>query len=240
MNTRTLTATAMLVSGIVGAPSWLAIALGPQTAHAHPHTEGDADDEDVPAAIPEPDGEAQLREPQVEAPRWLEGPAPGPSGAFPPAPPRGLPRQMNFALSMGPGFLMLSDAIGRDGQRALGLSARVGAVVAPHWNLHIGVDHTSTDRKGATFSQTALLVGAQRFVLGRVYLGGAVGLARVAQSGVPDGIADGPGLTLSAHVGVEALRWSHVALTAEIGFTRASYEREAWEMGGLRIGAIAF
>ena len=49
-----------------------------------------------------------------------------------------------------------------------------------------------------------------------------------------------PAEGLSAHLGIEAMRLRHAALTLEAGFTIASYAEEAWEMGGLRLGVIVF
>jgi hypothetical protein len=166
--------------------------------------------------------------------------AAGPQGDFPPPPPRGKPREGSIAVSIGPGWLALRDDIGRDGQAALGFAGRLGMVVFPEWNVTLGLERTRTSRGEATFSQTAGLVGVQRFFYGRVYLGAAAGLAWVQESGVPDPLTDGPGLAASAAVGVEAWRGSRFALTAELSITGAQYEKEAWEMGGFRLGLILF
>ncbi len=233
----------------------MVVSLTALPAVAQPAREDEAEDEPAapePAQAPSPaaadevgaDVNAQAAagpsEPNALLPRLIEDGDGGPQGAFPSRPPSGRPRGTNVTASVGPGFLALDDAIGRDGQGATGLMARIGMVPVPEWNLFVAVEHTTTDRDGATFAQTAGLLGAQRFFMHRLYLGAGVGLAGVAQTGVEDGISNGPGLTLSAHLGVEAIRWSHVALTAELSFTRASYEREAWEMGGLRIGLVVF
>jgi hypothetical protein len=166
--------------------------------------------------------------------------AEGPQGAFPPPPPRGEGRTLNAAVSAGPGWLALRDDLGRDGQQATSLAARVGVVMAPEWNLVMGLDHARTRRGGATFSQTAGLFGVQRFFFKRVYLGAALGMAFVKESDVPNGITDGPGGTLSAHLGVEALRLRHAALTVEASFTIAEYNEEKWEMAGARLGVVLF
>jgi hypothetical protein len=166
--------------------------------------------------------------------------ADGPQGDFPAPPPRGKPRAGSLAVSIGPGWLALRDDIGRDGQAALAFGGRLGMVIFPEWNVTMGLERTRTSRGEATFSQTAALIGAQRFFFGRVYLGAAAGLAWVQESGVPDPLTDGPGLAASAAVGVEALRGSHFALTAELSITGAQYKKEAWEMGGLRLGLIVF
>ena len=163
-----------------------------------------------------------------------------PQGALPPPPPRGDPRRANAAISAGPGRLTLWDDLGRDGQGAASLAARVGVVMAPEWNLVLGVDHARTDRGGATFSQSALLFGVQRFFFGRLYLGAALGMGFVEESGVPGALADGPGATFSAHLGVETFRLRHAALTVEIAYTIAEYKDEMWEMAGLRLGAVVF
>jgi hypothetical protein len=175
-----------------------------------------------------------------QMPRTIEEADDGPQGPFPPPPPRGTSRTISAALSLGPGWLSLHDALGTDGQAATGFAARVGMVVAPEWNLVLGIDRTSTDRDGATFSQTAGLLGVQLFLVPRLYLGAAAGLAWVAQSGVPDGLTDGPGLALSGTIGVEAFRRPHWAFTVELTLTHAQYEQEAWQMGGLRLGLTVF
>jgi hypothetical protein len=65
-------------------------------------------------------------------------------------------------------------------------------------------------------------------------------MAFVRESDVPAGFTDDPGGTLSGHLGVEAVRLRHAALTAEASFTIAAYEKEKWEMGGLRLGVTVF
>jgi hypothetical protein len=174
-----------------------------------------------------------------QAPRTVPA-SEGPQGELPPPPPRGRARSASAAISAGPGWLALRDELGRDGQMATSVAGRVGVVIGPEWNLMLGFDHARTDRGGATFSQTAGLFGVQRFFFKRVYLGGALGMGFVKESGVPNGISDGPGATLHVHLGVEALRLRHIALTVEASFSVASYQREGWEMGGLRLGAVVF
>ena len=147
---------------------------------------------------------------------------------------------LSGSVSIGPGWLALRDKQGRDGQGATSLSARLGAVVAPEWCVFLGVDRSSTERGAATFAQTAGLFGAQRYLFGRLYLGGALAVAMVRESGVPDGLTDGPGWGFSALAGVEAVRTRHLALTAELSTTMAFYGEEAWEMGGLRVGLTLF
>ena len=113
-------------------------------------------------------------------------------------------------------------------------------MLAPEWNLFLGADRTRTRRGGATFSQTAGLLGLQRFFFGHVYLGGALGLAYVQESGVANGLTDGPGYGFSTMLGIELLRTRHAALTAEVSLTMAKYRLESWEMGGVRLGVIVF
>ena len=45
---------------------------------------------------------------------------------------------------------------------------------------------------------------------------------------------------MSGHLGVELLRSQHVALAAEVSFTLAQYQKEKWEMGGVRLGLLLF
>jgi hypothetical protein len=194
-------------------------------------------------AVAQPQAAAPPAAPETELshlPRTVVVPNDEPRGPFPPRPPEGSARTVSASLSLGPGWLALRDKLGRDGQGAMAVAARVGVVVAPEWNLILGVDHSSTDRGEATFSQTAGIGGVQRFFFGRLYLGGALALAMVKESGVPDGLTDGPGYGLSAHVGVEALRSPHLAVIVELSVTMAQYAREVWEMGGLRAGVLVF
>jgi hypothetical protein len=164
-----------------------------------------------------------------------------PGGPFPSPPPVGSPRTVSLGLSLGPGWLALRDREGRDGQRAIGFGARLGGVVAPQWNMFLGVDRTSTRRGEARFAQTAALLGAQRFLFGWMYLGGAVSVAMVQESGVPNGLTDGPGFGFSGHVGVELFRVEDAALTGELTLTMVRYpQEETWEMGGLRLGLVLF
>jgi hypothetical protein len=163
-----------------------------------------------------------------------------PQGAFPSRPPVGEPRTLSASVSLGPGWLALRDSEGRDGQRALGFAVRLGAVFAPQWNLFFAVDRNSTERGGAIFAQTAAMGGVQRFFFGRLYLGGALAVAMVQESGVPGGLTDGPGYGFSTHVGVELLRAQDVAITGEVTLTMARYPDETWEMGGVRLGMVLF
>jgi hypothetical protein len=83
--------------------------------------------------------------------------------------------------------------------------------------------------------------GVQRFLFGRLYLGGALAVAMVQESGVPDGLTDGPGYGFSTHVGVEIFKGQDVALTGELTLTMARYpDDETWEMGGVRLGMVLF
>jgi hypothetical protein len=173
-------------------------------------------------------------------PRVVETASREPPGPFPPPPPEGTPRTFSAALSIGPGWLALHDGQGRDGQGATSLVGRLAKVFAPEWCAFLGVDRSSTERGGARFAQTAALLGVQRFLFGRLYLGGALAMAMVKESGVPDGLTDGPGYGFSAAVGVEALRGRHAALTAELSLTVAEYPKETWEMGGVRLGMVVF
>jgi hypothetical protein len=163
-----------------------------------------------------------------------------PQGPFPPPPPRGEPRTISATVLAGPGWLALRDDLGRDGQQATGLAARLGVVVGPEWNLFVAVDHTRAERGHVTFSQTAATLGLQRFLFERLYLGGALGLAWVREHVQPDGLADGPGGTVSGHLGIEVFRSEHTALAAEVSFTLAQYQKEQWEMGGVRLGLLLF
>jgi hypothetical protein len=192
----------------------------------------------APAAADEPQP-AFVAAPSFQ-PRTVVIPGDEPRGAFPGRPPEGAPRTFSGALSLGPGWLALRDKLGRDGQGAMALGGRIGVVLAPDWNMFLGFERNSTKRGDATFAQTAALWGVQRFLFGRLYVGGALGVAMIEESGVPDGLTDGPGYGFSAHVGVEALRTTHLALTAELGLTMVQYAREVWEMGGLRLGVVAF
>jgi hypothetical protein len=190
-----------------------------------------------PAAAPGRDAPDFARVPRTVA--ITAGQSPPPI-ALPPPPPQGQPRTFSVALSIGPGWLALRDQIGRDSQQATSGTGRLGVVIGPEWNMTLGLDRASTRRGAATFDQTAVCLGLQRFLFDRLYLGGALGLARVAESGVPDGLSDGPAGAVSAHLGIEAVRLRHAALTFEASFTIASYSKEAWEMGGLRVGVIVF
>jgi hypothetical protein len=198
--------------------------------------------EDPPTApeAPAPAPPSPEEDQQSLVPRTIETAEVAPAGAFPLAPPEGPARLLSATLSIGPGWLALRDKQGRDGQGATSLNARLGAVVAPEWCLFLGVDRSSTQRGAATFAQTAGLFGAERYLFGRLYLGGALAVATVRESGVPDGLSQGPGYGFSALAGIEALRSRHVALTAELSLTMAFYAEEAWEMGGLRVGVALF
>jgi len=175
-----------------------------------------------------------------QAPRSVSETTEARHGSFPPPPPRGRARTGSLAVGVGPGWLALRDAIGRDGQAATNVATRAAAVMTADWMVFLGLDHTSTERGEATFSQTAGLLGVQSFLFQRFYVIGALGLAWVRESGVPNGLTDGPGYTLSAAVGVEAWRFDHLALTLEVGLSGAQYTHEAWEMGGVRLGCVVF
>jgi hypothetical protein len=193
----------------------------------------------APAAAHPPEGPpapAELSQLPRTQPAWNDEPR----GPFPSRPPTDPARTLSAAVSLGPGWLALRDEEGRDGQRAIGFALRLGAVVAPEWNLFLAVERNSTQRGGATFAQTAALGGVQRFFFGRLYLGGALALAMVQESGVPGGLTDGPGYGFSTHVGVELFRVQDAALTAELTLTMAKYPHETWEMGGLRLGLVIF
>jgi hypothetical protein len=176
---------------------------------------------------------------ESQVPHTVDTASQPPQGPFPPAPPRGGSRSVSAALLAGPGWLALRDDLGRDGQQATSLAARLGVVIGPEWNLTLAVEHTRTERGHITFSQTAGMLGVQRFLFERLYLGGALGLAWVREH-ASEGLSDGPGGTVSGHLGVELLRSHHVALAAELSLTLAQYQKEKWEMGGVRLGLLLF
>ncbi len=177
--------------------------------------------------------------PPSQAPTTVQGAGAPPPLAFPPPPPKSLDRGVSLSLSAGPGWLALRDDIGRDGQSAMSLGGRLGAALNPDWMLHFTADHTATKRGGSTFSQTALLLGLQRFLFQRLYLSAAAGLAWVRQHG-PAGLTDGPGFAYSAALGAELMQSEHAAVTAELAFTMGHYQVEKWEMGGVRLGLSFF
>jgi hypothetical protein len=176
---------------------------------------------------------------ESQVPHTVDTATQQPQGPFPPAPPQGEPRSVSAALLAGPGWLALRDDLGRDGQQATSLAGRLGVVIGPEWNLILALEHTRTERGQITFSQTAGMMGVQRFLFERLYLGGALGLAWVKEH-ASEGLSDGPGGTVSGHLGVELLRSHHVALAAEVSFTLAQYQKEQWEMGGVRLGLLLF
>ena len=178
--------------------------------------------------------------PPSQVPTTVQQPAAPSPLPFPPPPPRGLCRGFGVSFSVGPGWLALRDDIGRDGQSAIAVAGRVSSVVYPDWLAHVSAEHTATERGGSTFSQTAVLLGGQRFFFGRLYLGGAIGLAWVRDSGGGTSLTNGPGFAYSGTLGVELVQAEHVAVTAELAFTMGHYEVEKWEMGGLRFGLAIF
>ena len=177
---------------------------------------------------------------ESQVPHTVDTAARPPQGPFPPAPPQDHPRLLSATLLAGPGWLALRDDLGRDGQQATSLAARLGVVIGPEWNLFLALEQTRTQRGQVTFSQTAGVMGVQRFLFERLYLGGALGLAWVREHVENDGLTDGPGGTVSAHLGVEVFRSQHAALAVELSFTLAQYQREKWEMGGARLGLLLF
>jgi hypothetical protein len=195
----------------------------------------------LPALLAVSAGDSPAPEaPPSQVPTTVQQPAGPPAQPFPPPPPRGLYRGTSFSFSVGPGWLALRDDIGRDSQSAIAVAGRVSSVVYPNWLAHVSAEHTTTDRGGSTFSQTAVLLGGQRFFFGRLYLGGAIGLAWVRDSGHGSSLTNGPGFAYSGTVGAEILQAEHVAVTAELAFTMGHYKVEKWEMGGLRFGIAIF
>jgi hypothetical protein len=164
----------------------------------------------------------------------------GPAGTFPLPPPAERARFLMVDLSLGPGWLALHDQLGRDGQGAMAMAARVSVMLAPDWCVFVAADHVRTERGGATFSQTAGLLGLQRYVLGRLYLGAAVAVGEVKESSVTRNRSQGPGDGASAFLGIEVLRGPNLALTAEVAVTLIEYPDESWEMGGVRLGVATF
>ena len=245
LRSRVTNVLAPLVLGLLAVPA--AAAPADQTAAPPPAAEGAPPRaEAAPTgteAAPTAAEAAPPAEPWAQisqGPQMLGEVAENPSGHFPPPPPRGRARLVSWAVGVGPGWLALRDAIGRDGQAATNVATRAAAVITADWMVFLGLDHTSTKRGEATFSQTAALFGVQMFLFQRFYATGALGLAWVKESGVPNGLTDGPGYTLSAAVGVEAWRFDHLALTLEVGLSGAQYTHEAWEMGGVRLGCVVF
>src|SRR5256885_8226553 len=112
------------------------------------------------------------------------GPPPGSRGYgyyqpryYAPARQFGLYRPFTLGVGVGVGALSFNDAYGRINEGALSYTLRVGFGVTRNWLVFLGAEGAGTDHQSFGVWQTAYLIGAQCFVVDRLYLRGGVGVA---------------------------------------------------------------
>lgn len=153
----------------------------------------------------------------------------------PPAAPRGVERDASLMVGFGGGWLALSDSLGREGQAAWTLRARVALGLAVDWMVFMGAEVGGTTRYDSTFIQTTLMAGVQRFLGGRFYVYAGLGPSWVAEKASNYSDSVGPGLGGTIGVGIEALRLPHAAIGIEASSTLGVFARERWDTGGVNL-----
>src|SRR5581483_10423036 len=115
-------------------------------------------------------------------------------------PPRAVYRPFTLAIGLGAGALSFRDSGGQTGEGGLSYTLRVGLGVSRDWLVFVGVEGIGTSHDSSGVWQTAYLLGAQCFVLDRLYLRGGFGLASasaedaVTSTGIGEAVLGAAGL----------------------------------------------
>jgi len=228
-----------------------AVLLVPGAAHAHQAAA--AEPEPKPAAKPAPaSGPAEPAPPEPAPPPSGDttpgappAPAPypyapppgyyGPSTYYPPPPARvrsGTYRPFTLGIGLGMGGLWYKDALGRTQEGGLSYTARIGFGITRNWLVFLGAEGTGAYHIEPQVGQTAYLMGAQYFVLDRLYARAGLGLSHATyDNGVS--IVGRSGQAFNAAVGWEFAQSYSTALGLEITATVARYPKETWTNAGV-------
>jgi hypothetical protein len=148
-------------------------------------------------------------------------------------PPRPLYRPFTLALGLGAGELSFRDTAGRADEGGLSYTLRVGFGVSRDWLVFLGLEGIGTNHQSSAVWQTAYLMGAQCFVLDRLYLRGGFGLAKASAE---DGVAQtGTGEAVLGAAGVEFAQGYTTSLAIEGALTVARYTDETWSHVGVNL-----
>lgn len=161
------------------------------------------------------------------------GGAPAPHGYYPrsyfPQPPRPQYRPFTLGMGLGVGALAFHDEFGeRQGEPGLSYTLRVGFGITRSWLIFLGAEGTGVTHDDAGVWHTAYLLGAQCFVIDRVYARGGLGLSTAT---IQDDSVTGQALMAAA--GFEFAQGYSTSLAVELSFTGARYPGETWSNGGL-------
>jgi hypothetical protein len=225
----------------------------PATAPAPAPTPADAPPPETQAPQPPPSAQQGPQPPPnypQPPPNYPQRPA-----GYPPPPPQGAPpgypasghgqypqsyyppqalersqyRPFTLGLGLGVGSLWFRDLIGsREFEPGLSYTLRVGFGITRRWLVFLGAEGTGVNHVDSGVWQTGYLLGAQCFVLHRLYLRGGLGLATGTIES--DQVT---GQSAMAAAGFEFAQGYSTSLAVELSFTGARYPGETWTNSGL-------
>jgi hypothetical protein len=154
-------------------------------------------------------------------------PPPPPPAAYPPPPDGGPPygayappgrigvfRPFSIGLGLGPGLLSAPGGADRDNDGGLAYLVRLGFGVTRDWMVNLGLAGTAVSQQFFDVSQTNYTIGAQYFILRRLFARAGLGLGTVSEDGEL-GTYSATGQALEGGVGFEVLQGYNVALALE-------------------------
>jgi hypothetical protein len=159
----------------------------------------------------------------------------------------GIYRPFSLTLAIGPGFLRGPYSDVDQGKAALSYNlVRLGFGIAPNLQFILAFEGTGANTiagdtgESAWLSQQNWLLGLQYYMLRRLYVRGAAGVASISEHTAS---YDNPGLTgiaMSAGIGVELVQSQHAAVGLDLNGSFNSYSGEHWETGGLDLAVTFF
>jgi hypothetical protein len=126
----------------------------------------------------------------------------------------GIWRPFTITLGLGFGALSLPGEPTRDYETSLGYLARVGFGVTRDWVVFLGLDGANVTTPDGDTSVTNYLIGAQYFILPRLFVRGGLGIGSFSEERLT-GSEGATGQGFLAAVGYEFLQGDNVALAAE-------------------------
>jgi hypothetical protein len=199
----------------------------------------------APAPAPPPPPPAPA--PPAAPPAYPYGPPPGygtppvpppPSYYYyPPPPPRGVWRTFTISLGGGVGWLS-APGDPRDNDPSFDYLARVGFGVTRDWLVFVGLDGAQVSTADEDVTVTNFLIGAQYFILRRLYVRGGLGLANYSEeTRVDDYSTAGQGFVAAA--GAELFQGENVAFGVEWAGALSRFSGGSYVKNGLLL-ALSF
>ncbi len=120
-----------------------------------------------------------------------------------------------MTVGLGPSILSVPESGKHQHRLGYGYLARLGFGLTPDFIVFLGIDGTGLSDPDYTLAQTNYLIGVQYFVLPRLFVRGALGIAGISED-TEDGSSGAAGQSFLGGIGVELIQGDSVSFSAEI------------------------